>query len=429
MLSHPYPFIMQKIHCSYFKYCTLIFFCLVLNITSRAQEYGADELFSMARNAAFEEDDYPKAIKLAKQALDQSPDYTGIRIFLGRVYTWSKKTDSARVEFEKVLKDNPGHEDGSFAYGSLEYWNDNSKKALDIVNSGLEVHPDAENLLLLKAKVLRDLKEYKLAQEANSRLLKINPKNTEARSLSQRLTILSAKNQIGATYDFVYFDEQFDDPWHLASIDYSRQTKIGSIVARVNYANRFNNNALQFEVDAYPSISETFYAYVNAGFSDDAGIFPEYRAGFSLYANLPWALEAEAGFRLLGFDDQTWIYTASIGKYYKSFWFNFRTFLTPSNSSVSQSYSFMTRYYLGGADDFLSLRVGTGLSPDNQTNNILYNNGNQYRLKSDNIAIGYRKTLWSTNVLFIETGIQNQEYRQGEKGNQFTIGVGYLKRF
>ena len=26
-------------------------------------------------------------------------------------------------------------------------------------------------------------------------------------------------------------------------------------------------------------------------------------------------------------------------------------------------------------------------------------------------------------------GIQNQEYRQGEKGNQFTIGVGYLKRF
>ena len=227
----------------------------------------------------------------------------------------------------------------------------------------------------------------------------------------------------------VYFDEQFDDPWHLASIDYSRQTKIGSIVARVNYANRFNNNALQFEVDAYPSISETFYAYVNAGFSDDAGIFPEYRAGFSLYANLPWALEAEAGFRLLGFDDQTWIYTASIGKYYKSFWFNFRTFLTPSNSSVSQSYSFMTRYYLGGADDFLSLRVGTGLSPDNQTNNILYNNGNQYRLKSDNIAIGYRKTLWSTNVLFIETGIQNQEYRQGEKGNQFTIGVGYLKRF
>ena len=94
--------------------------------------------------------------------------------------------------------------------------------------------------------MLRDLKEYKLAQEANSRLLKINPKNTEARSLSQRLTILSAKNQIGATYDFVYFDKQFDDPWHLASIDYSRQTKIGSIVARVNYANRFNNNALQF---------------------------------------------------------------------------------------------------------------------------------------------------------------------------------------
>ena len=429
MLLHQYSFIMSKTDHLYLKYFTVFFFCLFLNLQANAQEYGSDELFTMARNAAFEEDDYPKAIKLAKQALDQSPDYTGIRIFLGRVYTWSKKTDSARVEFERVLKDNPGHEDGSFAYGSLEYWNDDSPKALQIVNTGLEAHPDSENLLLLKAKVLRDLKEYKLAQEANSKLLKINPNNTEARSLSQRLTTLAAKNQIGATYDFVYFDEQFDDPWHLASIDYSRQTKLGSVVARVNYANRFNTNAFQFEVDAYPSISETFYAYVNAGISDNAGIFPEYRAGFSLYANLPWALEAEAGFRLLGFDDATWIYTASIGKYYKSFWFNLRTFLTPSNSSVSQSYSFMTRYYLGGADDYLSLRIGTGLSPDNQTNNILYNNGNQYRLKSNNISLGFRKTLWATNVVFIETGLENQEYQQGETGNQLTIGVGYLKRF
>ena len=136
-----------------------------------------------------------------------------------------------------------------------------------------------------------------------------------------------------------------------------------------------------------------------------------------------------AGFRLLGFNDETWIYTASVGKYYKSFWFNLRTFLTPSNNSVSQSYSFMTRYYLGGADDYLSIRVGTGLSPDNQTNNILYNNGNQYRLKSNNISLGFRKTLWATNVVFIETGLENQEYRQGEKGNQLTLGVGYLKRF
>ncbi|WBL21361.1 YaiO family outer membrane beta-barrel protein [Zunongwangia sp. HRR-M8] len=420
---------MNLLNKSTFNYLTVILFYLCLQTNAFSQNYSSDELFTMAREAAFEEDNYPKAIKFSKKALDQSPNYTGIRVFLGRLYTWSKNIDSARVEFEKVLKNNPGHEDGSFAYASLEYWNDDSKKALNIINNGLEAHPDSENLLLLKAKVLKDLKEYKLAQEANSRLLKINPGNTEARSLSQRLTTLSAKNQIGLTYDFVYFDEQFDDPWHLSSIDYSRQTKLGSVVARVNYANRFRTNAFQFEVDAYPSISKTFYAYVNAGISDKEGIFPDYRAGFSLYANLPWAMEAEAGFRLLGFDDETWIYTASVGKYYKSFWFNFRTFLTPSNSSVSQSFSLITRYYLGGADDYLNLRIGTGLSPDNQTNNILYNNGNQYRLKSNNIFLGYRKTLWSTNVVFIEGGLENQEYRQGETGNQFTIGVGYLKRF
>ena len=140
-------------------------------------------------------------------------------------------------------------------------------------------------------------------------------------------------------------------------------------------------------------------------------------------------MEAEAGFRMLKFTDETWIYTASLGKYYKNYWFNLRTYLTPSNESFSQSFSLNVRYYTGGADDYLSLSVGTGLSPDDPTNNILYNNGDTYKLKSNDISIGYRKSINTTNVIFITAEIENQEYQQGVKGNQLQVGIGYNKRF
>ncbi|MHB1177596.1 MAG: YaiO family outer membrane beta-barrel protein [Daejeonella sp.] len=387
-----------------------------------------DELFARARKLAFDDKNFPAAIVLAKQALVQSPDYADIGIFLGRLYTWTDKIDSGRIAFKEVLRKNPGHEDASLAYGNLEYWNDNSEQALVITSEGLKYHPASESLLLLKTKILNDLRRFEEANATLNALLKLNPKMTEALALSGKIGHMGSKNKIGLSYDFVSFDKQFNDPWHLASLDFGRQTGIGSISARINFANRFKTNGTQFELDAYPRISKVFYAYLSGGYSE-SGIFPKYRAGFSLYANLPAAFEAEAGFRMLSFGTKIWIYTASAGKYYKNFWFNLRTYLTPSNNSVSQSLSFNTRYYLGGADDYLSMTIGTGLSPDNQRNNILYNGGGAYKLKSNSASLGYRKSINTSNIIFVKAALENQEYLQGTRGNQLELGAGFMKRF
>ncbi len=41
-------------------------------------------------------------------------------------------------------------------------------------------------------------------------------------------------------------------PWHLTYLEYSRKLKFGTIIARLNYANRFKKNGLQLETDGYP---------------------------------------------------------------------------------------------------------------------------------------------------------------------------------
>lgn len=405
----------------------LLFFSFQF-LLAQDQNLSADELFTKARSAAFDQKDYPKAISLSKQALAKSPDYADIRIFLGRIYTWNKQPDSARGAFTMVLNKQPDNADASLAFSSLEFWEGNSEKALEYVNSGLKHHGDASDLLLLKAKILNDLKRWPEANIAIEKVISAEPNMTEARTLAARVRENSSKNKIGISYDFIYFDKQFDDPWHLVSVDYSRQTALGSLIGRVNYANRFKNNGVQFEVDAYPRISNTFQAYISGGYSNNVGVFPRYRAGFSLYANLPAGFEAEGGFRYLTFGESTWIYTASVGKYYKSFWFNFRTFLTPSNDEISQSFALTSRYYYGTADDYFSLRLGTGLSPDDPQNNVLIGSTN-YKLRSNNITLGYRHAFKSLNILIVNLGVDNQEYKLDTRGTQIDLGLGYIRRF
>jgi YaiO family outer membrane protein len=216
----------------------------------------------------------------------------------------------------------------------------------------------------------------------------------------------------------------------LANLSYGRQTKLGAVAARLNYGNRFKTNGTQVELDAYPKLSKVFYAYVSGGLGGSNGVFPKSRTAVSLYANLPASYEAEAGFRTLTFGDATtWIYTASLGKYYKSYWFNVRAFLTPANSSVSQSFALNMRYYYGGANDFLSLSVGTGISPDNQRNITLFNSDNTFRLKSNNIALGYHKSIKSTTLLFVRGIYERQEYLPQISGNQFSVNLGLFQRF
>lgn len=401
---------------------------LLIPAFSYGQEnWSSDELFSKARNQAFENKNYPEAIKLSKQALSQSPNYTDIGVFLGRLYTWSDQVDSARVVFKELEDRKVQDEDFFLAYGSLEYWNDNPKKALDIVNKGLVYNPNSEDLLYLKARIAYSEDQYEEADKTLSRLLAVDAKHTEARALSKRIQEYTSKNAIGVSYNFSHFDKQFEDNWHIASISYRRRTAIGSVIFKTNYANKFASNGLQFELEAYPRISKIFYMYVGAGYSNHVGIFPNYRSGASLYANLPKSFEGEVGFRQLYFSNNLWMYTASVGKYYQNYWFNLRTFITPSDKNISHSYTGTVRYYTKGANDYIGFMAGTGISPDDSRSYLL--GDRTYKLKTFKVGADYNFSIKRTNLFSIGATYFNQEYKIAEKGNQVDFSISYTKTF
>jgi YaiO family outer membrane protein len=229
-------------------------------------------------------------------------------------------------------------------------------------------------------------------------------------------------NTIGIKYDLTAFENKTILPWHALSLEYTHHTKNLTAIARINYANKFNMSGLQFEGDLYPAISKKIYAYISAGYSDYNGVFPKYRAGFSLYTSLPSAMEAEGGIRLLHFTWTTWIYTASVSKYFKNYWFNVSTFLTPASGRLIQSYFLKTRYYLNDKD-FIMLTIGTGISPDDRNNNIQLNTNAS--LRSKKAEISFRNTFKKKNVILISAGWMNQEYEFKKFSSQYSFGIGF----
>ena len=402
---------------------------LIVPLSNFSQEkrLTADELFAQARTAAFDQKNYAEAIKISKQALQQAPEYTDIRIFLGRLYTWSDQIDSARVVFEQLNGLHVQDEDFFLAYASFAYWNNQSIQAIQLIDQGLTYHPTSQDLLLLKAKVDYSNNAYDSAEKSVNQLLKLNPKQAEARALAKNIQEYTAKNAIGLNYNFVHFDKQFDNDWHIVALSYKRATPLGSVIFRTNYANKFADNGLQFEVEAYPRLSKIFYLYVAAGYSNNVGIFPKYRTGVSLYANLPHSFEGEVGYRQLYFTDNIWMYTASIGKYYQNFWLNLKTYLTPSHQNISQSYAGTARYYTKGANDYVGFMIGTGLSPEENRNNLLQISN--YKLKTFKVGAEYNFSINRTHLFSLSSTYYNQEFRLGEKGNQIDVTLGYIKNF
>jgi len=384
----------------------------------------SDELFTQARNIPKEKPNYPKIISILKLALEKSPNYADVRLFLGRVYTWNDNLDSARYQFNQVIAKEPQNTEAYSAIFDVEYWNNNYARALDHANQGLLYEPNSSELLIKKAKALNAMKDSRQALALLKSYSKKNSSDT-VKSYYDLLRKENTKNLIDISYEYVYFDKRFDDPWHYTSLDYTRNTSLGSITGRVMYSNRFRTDGLQGEIEAYPSISKGIYAYVGAGYSQ-SDIFPRFRAGVSLYYTLPKSFDAETGFRYLDFNpNKTYIFVVALGKYTGNFYFNLKSYLSPDVDIFSHSYTFSARYYFSDRYNFIGAQIGAGISPDDRARNIM-GEGN---LGTYKFGLNYSRDLFSNFTIALSGLWFYEEYRTDLWGNQIGAGISLIKRF
>lgn len=336
-------------------------------IAQGADDLTVDEQYELAREAAFNEGDYNKARRIAYLALERSPDYHGIRIFIAKLYGWEGDYGSARRELEAVLSRDPKNRRAFEALVNIETRSGSLNRALQTTDRALDAYPRDEEFMLQRASTLHSFEKYARSEQVYASIIEAHPSSRDARDGLESARLKQMKHTVSLSYRHDRFNQKFE-PWNFYELQFSRQTPYGSAIGRLQYANRFSQNGVQFNLDTYPSITSGFYAYLSGGLSNSS-IYPRFRFGFSLYKSLPFALEIEGGIRYLNFTtSETYIYTASLTKYQGNYMFTGRTYVIPSSLGNSISGNLLIRRYLGSAQSYVSISGGYG----NASNDIQF---------------------------------------------------------
>lgn len=394
-------------------------------LAAQAQDsFDPDELLIEARALILDEK-YLEGRKIAFRAIDRYPDYADILILVGRSYAWEGKNDSANIYLERAVTADPDYVDGYVAYMDNLFWSANLSKADTVLaraKSNLGT-PAPDEVIYRESRLLFYREQYNEAYDLAQPLFEKGYKQDGILGYMKNLERLRMVNAVGATYDYDTFEGQID-AWHTWSAYGRTRTKLtGALIARVTQSLRYDGFGTLYELDAYPSIGKNGYAYLNVGGSG-ASFFPRLRFGASYYHNLKKAWEIEGGYRYLGFSDATHIFTGSLGKYLGNWWLNMRLNVIPDDElGTSTSMQFTSRYYFKTADDYFSLQLSTGVSPDEETRD------QTQLLNSYRARLGYQQLFSDRFLISGYTGYSRDELSTDNFRNNINLSLGFEYRF
>lgn len=407
------------------KALILVFSFMAFSLSIKAQDsFDPDEILVEARTLILD-GKYVEGRKIAFRALSKYPEYADILILVGRSYAWEGKNDSASIYLDRAIIASPKYEDGYSAYLDNLSWAEQYDKADEVLVKARENlgTPLPNGLRYKESRLLYYKEDYNGAYKIAEDLFEQKYKNENLLDYMQTLQRLRRNNAVGATYDYDTFYGDLT-PWNTFSFYARTRTKFtGTLIGRVTQSSRFDSNGTLFELDAYPSLGKKAYAYVNVGGSS-ASFFPNFRFGTSIYFSLPKAWEIEGGFRYLQFSETTYIYTASLGKYVGNWWFNLRSNLIPgTGNSLGTSANFQARYYFKTGEDYFSLQLSSGVSPDEETRDptqLL----NSYRAR-----LGYQQLLTDRFMIYGFSGFSRDELGPDRFRNNLNLSLGIEYRF
>ena len=276
----------------------------------------------------------------------------------GTELSWAGRYDEARQALEAVLAGNPTHGDALPALINVELWSGHPLRAEELANRVLRNRPNDTAMLLARARALNAQERSAEARDTLDRLLVLDPRNQQALSMRRGVQDSLRLWNVQASGSHTQVGDG-RAPYREGHMSLGRATPIGSISVKATRAMRFGAQDEQFELEMYPRIRPGTYAYVAGAYSPKAELFPIYRYAADIYQGLGGGYEASVGVRKLGFGRGVKIYVGSLSKYYGSWLFTGKTFLTPGTAGTSQSYHASVRRYFGETT-YAGLRYGRG---------------------------------------------------------------------
>ena len=412
-----------------FLLIVLLFYFPVNLLAQDISETNTDILYGDALKE-YKEENYSSALRLTSRGLDLAPEYHDIRILQVRILWALEKFQEADADLEYLLKKAPYYVDVKPLVVQRVGRYSSAAEALRFLERVLIIYPEDTDLQVKKVSYLLQDKQRGEARELALELISKKGISGGDRYLLQNILNRTIKNEIGVNYQYINFSKDYSrsSPWNTVSAEFQHNLNRTSLIGRVTYSDRSYDSGSLYELEAYPVFGDKLYAFANVGFSDGK-IFPDFRSSASLFFNFASSFEAELGGRMLAYGNNSYFTgIAGLTAYSGKFYLNLRSFLGPQRmEQLVQNYQFNLRYYFQNADNYLFLRFGSGISPDETT---LYS-----RVQTDPTLdawygnLGINKTLGVHHVFQLSAGFLYEDITSGKQGTQFLITVGYRYRF
>lgn len=392
-------------------------------------ETNTDIIYQQALEA-YKEGEFQRSLALTQRGLQLAPEYHDIRILQIRNYWALDNFNAADEELDFILINAPEYVDVKpIVLQRINRFNKDSE-AMEFIAKAEKFYPQDISLQVKRSQLL-----LKNGQRKEARALAMDLVSREGITGADRYTLQivlnrSVTDEIGLNYQYINFSEDYprNYSWHSVSGEYQHNFGKTAVIGRVNHSDRGYDNGTLYELEAYPVFNDRFYAFSNIGFSNGE-IFPDVRSSLSLFYNFAEVFEAEAGGRLLAFNNNSY-FTGIIGltAYQGKFYLNLRTFIGPERlEKVVQNYQGNLRYYFKNADNYLFLRAGSGISPDERVlaTQVLENPS----LEAYYSTLGINFTLGVHHILQLGAGALYEDITNDVTGNQLMGTAAYRYRF
>jgi YaiO family outer membrane protein len=296
----------------------------------------------------------------------------------------------------------------------------------------LNAFPSYGDVRILLGRILAWQKDYEQAAAVIDTLLQTEPNNADALDAKRDISLWSKENTAVATdlrvgYSFDYFTRPYTRFWQVFKAGAGHRLSWGPAAAGINVGDliahdttSFYATELQFEAEAYPSLSDKNYAYLAYAYSPGK-YFPTHRAAFEIWQVLPAGWAMSAGINYYYFDRNIFIALASVEKYLGKYWFSGKCFVYFKDNGPTASFYLNARRYFNNFD-YLQLTLGTGTAPDEPfdiQSDIM-------RLSANSIRLAYNVSVTSKVALRVGVGYSREEYEESVMRDRFEGNINLI---
>jgi len=396
--------------------------------SQQLSEKNTDSLYFQGLEL-YQNKEYQQSLRYTNRGLELAPEYHDIRILRVRNFWALDSIAQATGDLEFLMlnaQDYPGVGELTIRHTTLLK---DPREALEYLKLLEKSQSLSANMLILKSELLLKNKEKKASRAIALDLFNNGDLDQNKRYVLQNILKRTISDEIGVNYQYIYFSEQYNrDSWQTISPEYQHYFNSSAVIARINYTDRGYDQSTLYELESYPVFSKKVYAFLNLGISEGT-LYPDLRSSASVFFNIFSRFELETGARLLHFSDDDF-YSGILGltMYTGKFYINSRLFLGPEiNDQLNQNYQLNLRYYLNNTDNFISLRLGTGISPDDTT--IFTQVQDNPSLEAYYANLGFDFTIGPHHLIRLSTGYLFEDITSDRQGDQFIGTMGYSYRF